>query len=151
TVKPGLETAAYRVEPLLEVRSEENGEIWAEKNLSVLSNPEVVLVDMIRSGKVHEIASPKPLPIAAGVLDRDNKPRMVVIGDARFANNAYIVPGLPYYDFLTSSIEWLAERPDNIGIAPQQTGSFSLRETDINPNRLLFLPLGLAVLGLIAL
>ena len=91
--------------------------------------------------------------MAVTVSDRDPKepgrgdrPRMVVFGDASIASNV----SSRGYDLLTSSFEWLAERPQNMGIEPKESSSFTL-QPGTNVSRMVWLPLGLMALGFLGL
>ncbi len=151
SVQPGKAPGGFQVETLLQVEEDFNGPVWAETNLRVLENPALYVFDLRRGGKLDSKKSREPIPVAVGVLDKEGKPRMAVFGDARFASNRFVRHPAGYYDFLTSTIEWLAERPGNIGIRPRETSLFELQPEQLNRARLIWLPLGLVLLVFVAL
>jgi hypothetical protein len=107
---------------------------------------------------VSESSLPSGPPGAMG--QQDQKPRMVVFGDAGFASDQPL-PGVQpgrgtaqvdflYYSLFASSLAWLRERPAAIGIEPKKRDEYKMNE-DTDTGRLLWLPAGLmfvTVLGL---
>jgi hypothetical protein len=84
------------------------------------------------------------------------QPRMVVFGDADWVTDQYIngqLGGL-YYDLFTSCLAWLRERSD-IGTSAnaevKQRKAYKLNVPEANLGRLRYLPLGLSLLGVLAL
>jgi hypothetical protein len=81
----------------------------------------------------------KPLPVAvvvtenafdpsdphAGMRPGSSKPRLLVYGMASFASNPLVDADTPYFAILASSIEWLRERPANIGIEPKKHDTYA--------------------------
>jgi hypothetical protein len=139
----------YHVEKLLQVQTMPNGKFWEETSTLAMRNPAAFLGSI--AAKVDQLASPEPISVAVAVSDREQRPRMVVLGDSAFADNQFIQREPHFYDFLTSSIEWLVERPGNIGISPRESKSFSIRADDIHPSRMKYLPLGLLLLSFLGL
>ncbi|MCI0464891.1 MAG: GldG family protein [Gemmataceae bacterium] len=160
SVKPVATPGMHQVDPILQVQESVNGPFWSEPDLNTVLTPDGrpvpgrlvnYLQNLNRQGLLDSRKSPEPLPVAVAVSDRDGRPRMVVFGDARFASNLSIRSRTPYYDFLVSSVEWLAERPGNIGIRPKVTTFYELPTKEMNRQRLIWLPLGLTMLTLIGL
>jgi hypothetical protein len=151
TVRPEP-NPAFQAEPLLEVYPDRQN-FWVETELRhLVANPIAYMSNLMQAGKLEEKFSRQPVPVAVTVTDRDQKPRAVVIGGVGFASNSSINRrGIPYYDFLTSSLEWLAERPSNIGIRPKEFTTFAVSPARVNFTRMVFLPLGLVLLGTVGL
>jgi hypothetical protein len=148
TVRPGSGTGGFFAEPLLEVqRSSKQQYFWPETDWNHLLNLSNYLLSLRASGKLAEKASDESLPVALAVSDSQQKPRLVVFGDARFASNSVSMDA-PYYDFITSCIEWLAERPANIGIKPKESSTFVL-PGNVDYSRMTWLPLALMVLAVV--
>jgi hypothetical protein len=150
-IRPNAEAV---VEPLLVATRELNDDFWAETNVDVLANPFAYLLSLKEKGLLETKSSSKPIPVAVGVSMPEGgrkKPVLAVFGDARFASNRYVEGSAPYYDFLVSTIQWLAERPARIGIRPRETVTYDIQVDQINQSRLLWLPVSLVVLFFIAL
>jgi hypothetical protein len=151
SVRSQAPTGAYEVQTLLEVGPKLNGTFWAETDLNVLRNLGAYLQNLAVEDKLDAKKSNEPIPVAVGVTDRGGKPRLAVFGDARFASNLFVRGPAPYYDFLTSTIEWLAERPENMGIRPRESTSYTIQPEAVNKQRLIWLPLGLVLLFFVGL
>jgi hypothetical protein len=140
------------VEPLLVATKQLNKEVWAETNPEGYRDPLGYLDSLRAAGVLEAKGSAKPLPVAVAVSDRTTKkPVMAVFGDTRFASNRYVEADAPYYDFLVSTIQWLAERPSRIGILPRVTTTYEIQPERVNKPRLLWLPLGLVLLFFVGL
>ncbi|HYT89126.1 MAG TPA: Gldg family protein [Gemmataceae bacterium] len=152
SVEPIPSPGGFEAVPLMEVAEDRrNGPVWAETDLEVLREPFRYLQRLEDKGLLDAKKSRKPVSVAVAVTDRDRKPRLVIFGDARFASNRFVHTPIPYYDFLTSSIEWLAERPGNIGIKPRESNFFVLQPEKVNKDRLIWLPLALVLMALVGL
>ena len=154
SVRPVATPGLFEVEPILEVRVfPEVGQraFWAETDFTAVRNAWNYLAVLEREGRLEAKVSREPIPVAVAVSDRSRKPRMVVFGDARFASNRFVRHPARYYDFLTGSIEWLAERPQNIEIKPKESVAYTLQLDKINQSRLIWLPLGLTLFVLAGL
>jgi hypothetical protein len=148
TVRPGSSPGGYITEPLLEVRRSNRQQVyWTETDWNHLLNLPNYLLSLRATGKLSEKATDEALPVCLAVSDSQQKPRMVVFGDARFASNSVSMDA-PYYDFITSCIEWLAERPANIGIKPKESSTFVL-SGNVDYSRMTWLPLGLMLLAVV--
>lgn len=91
---------------------------WAETNLELLRNKRQVEED------AKDRKGPVPVAVAVtkkieGDENKGKEMRMVVIGDADFANNR-MINNLYNIDFFLNSVNWLAEESDLISIAPKQ-------------------------------
>jgi len=148
SVRPGAGPGAFSAEALLELqRAPYQQAFWPETDWNLLGNLGAYLQSLRTSGKIREKISDEPVPVALAVSDREQKPRMVVIGDGWFVSNV-LPPSAPYYDFLVSCMEWLVERPANIGIKPKESSSFALG-ANVSYGRMILLPLGLMLLGIV--
>jgi hypothetical protein len=150
SVRPSPVPGKFKAEPLLQVTPELNKPFWVEStNVGLLYSAVATrnYVAALRAqGEVEDKATSEPVPVAVAVQDAEGRPRLAVFGDARFASNLFVEGPAPYYDFLTSTIEWLVERPSNIGVQPRVSGTFEIRAEDVNTRRLIWLPLGLVML-----
>ncbi|MFL5243254.1 MAG: Gldg family protein [Gemmataceae bacterium] len=178
TVQPKMEGnpmqpgSTFRAEPLLVAIAQPN-QIWAETDFGlnaaalakdILSNPRKAE----NQEKIAQIFSNQVLSVAVAVsetppVDPMNpharlsskgspKPRMVVIGNAVFASDQYLGGPLgansASFDLLTSCLAWLREKPNSIGLDPKDRDRYRLEPTT-NISRLLFLPSGLMLLGIV--
>jgi hypothetical protein len=158
--------STFQAEPLLLVPPGLN--VWADENLQ--AEPARYVRDL-REHHRKELAeklSPEPIPVAVAVTEStrpvnpndphafmnpasDQKPRLVVFGDATFACNAAVRQGnLMGADFLASSLAWLRERPEAIGIPPKKRGEYQMKP-DTNVGRMVSLPFVLMSCGVIGL
>ena len=111
--------------------------------------------------------STSPLPVMMAVSEspprghpgtppQPEKPKMVVFGDAAFVANASAASreAKLEFDLFISAIEWLRDRPENIGIEPRSYKYYEMDRAIAEPGyleRLRFMPLlaaSLAVFGL---
>jgi hypothetical protein len=150
TVTPVKSAENYQADTILHVTEPANGRFWAENNVAaVMGDPRDFVQDMLALGKLNFAAN--PLPVGAAVTDRDNKPRAMVFGDYTFISTTIqrtSPDASDYYDFFRSCLTWLAERNvDDIGISPKESGVYRPKD-DISLSRLIWLPIGLMVLGL---
>lgn len=150
-----------RAEPLLATL--EGLPVWAEKDLQ--ASPTQLMNAMAKDRNLQrEKLSREPLPVAVVVSEQSmpsgfghpptpGKPKAVAVGDATFVTNKYVdeQAGNPiYFDLFVGLLDWLRERPTNIGIEPRTYQSYSLdRGTD--QARLLLLDPALIVLGIVGL
>lgn len=154
TVKPSAGAAGgWRATSILEVRSQ--GQIlWAEKNMNAFRDLEGYVRGLFVRGRLKGIGVREPLSVGVAVTDRDQTPRLVVYGAARMASNSPVFsrnePPPPYKDLIVSSLEWMAERPENIGIAPKKTNYYRFKG-EVAAGRMILLPFGLMSLGILGL
>jgi hypothetical protein len=107
--------------------------------------------ETVSQAGMEERASPRDIPFALAITDNGSappgtppprpEPRLVVFGDATFVTNPFIhkTGGDPNYDLFFSALGWLRERPADIGIAPKERESFTLRQ-DVSAGALVGLP-----------
>jgi hypothetical protein len=146
---------------------------WAEAN--VAAEPSRLVADIMRNEeerakKIRAIRSTMgSLAVAVAVTESnfnpndphammrgptEQKPRMVVFGTAGMASNRNMAEqaGTLNFDLLASTIDWLRDRPNTIGIAAKQRNAFVLvRGSDAEDFRMKYLPIMLVaacVLGL---
>jgi hypothetical protein len=125
-------------------------------------DPSDIIKDLARNEAElqKKIRARRPLTIGAAVVDTGldphagmpgappppstgAKPRMFVVGNASMANNQNMDErsGRLYFDLLGSTIEWLRDRPQNIGIEPKKRSAFVLTtKSDGEWYRMIFLP-----------
>lgn len=160
---PAMKQPGYRAEELLLTIFRRT---WAEPNLQVA--PSELVGDLIKRrpeeldklGKgrlpvslaVSEAGGLPDIPEHAGMVSPDAKPRMVVFGDATLASNYVMAEtsGMIYYDLFASSLAWLRERPQNIGIEAKKRDTYTMDQAT-NVTRLITLPLILMLAGAIGL
>jgi hypothetical protein len=78
---------------------------------------------------------------------KGQKPRLLVLGNARFASDEGLQRysargrgvGYPFIDLVSSSLAWLRERPNSIGLDPKNRKVFMLSEKT-NVSRMIHLP-----------
>lgn len=161
----GAAPGAFRAEVLLQ--TSDIG-VWAEDNLS---DPTGLANEYYTSRRedLRKKISREPLPVAvvvseagAGPDARDphqfmnqqpgrDTPRLVVFGDATVASNRYMRGSdTTVYSLIASSLSWLRERPENIGIEAKKRDVFALSPTT-NISRLIWLPAGLMLFGIVGL
>lgn len=153
TVNPVPGAGLYQAETILHVQDPPNGVFWADTEFrSILLNAPGYIQFLRRTDKLEAKRSTEPRPVVVAVTDRSQKPRLIVVGDALPATNMYINKPAPYYDFLRSSLEWLAERPvEKLGIDAKERSTYVVdaQELDKNMTRLVLLPLGLIIIGIV--
>jgi hypothetical protein len=100
---------------------------------------------------VSESAGPPPSPM--GGPPPATKPRLAVFGSASWVGNARVDEqraAEPNFDLFVSTLDWLRERPTNIGVEPRTFKNYSM-DRSVNPARLLFLPPLLALVAILGL
>lgn len=148
TVRGGTGPGNFTAETILEAQqSADQLGFWTETDGNLMLNLSPYLKQLITTGRFKDKFSDEALPVAVGVTDREQRPRMVVFGDATFVSNIAAL-NAPYYDFVISSMEWLAERPANIGIKPKESSTFVLG-SNVNYRGMILLPVGLMILAIV--
>lgn len=148
-VKEATGASGYRAQTILEVPVSQ-AIVWIETNFNGLVNPYRMAQFRLQNNDAIRNRETEPVSVAVAVSDSEQKPRMVVIGDAQnFSNDP--ISNAPYQDFFVSSLEWLADRPANIGIEPKKSNMYVIRNTDINLLQMSLVPFGLMFLALVGL
>lgn len=155
TVRPGSSAEGYRAETVLVVPPLPQFIYWADKNLDAVRNPQFRFITLLRNPDTfRKYLFRENRPVAVAVKDRDGKPRMVVYGAAVWATDMPVVPlgrpSPPYQALFASTLEWLGERPEFIGIPPR-TSKFYMIKSDASVERMTFVPLSVMLLGFIGL
>jgi hypothetical protein len=155
TVRPaGRGAAGFRAEVLMEVEPQAEERVFVDKDLGGLRNIQAYLNRLILTGQLDERRLREPQPVAVTVTDRDGKARMVVFGDGRLASN-FPIPtrgiSIPYKQLMLSSFAWLTNRPEDISDIPPKRSNYYRIAGNVDLRRMLLLPFGLMVLGLIGL
>ena len=141
--------------------------IWAETNLQ--TGDYMPLVKEMHNGAVllgTIGCSTVPLCVAIAVsetppgsamnphaaLQGEDKPRLVVMGDASWVSNVFMAErsNAVNYDLFTSMLSWLRERPNSIGIDAKKRETYTLPE-DANLGRMFWTPLILMLVGIVGL
>jgi ABC-type uncharacterized transport system len=153
----------YRAIPLLTTL--DRLPVWAESDLQ--ANGVRTAQAMATDKKLAEQRLAKePLPIAVivtestralpGAAPNPEKPKLAVYGDATFVSNALGGrSGEAYsvmFDLFAGTLDWLRERPTNIGIEPRMAATYELTpDAQLKETQLKFLPLLVSVVGVLGL
>jgi hypothetical protein len=137
--------------------------VWVEPNLhadalqmgrDLLNNREEAMAKLSKAPVSVAVAvgEPDAMDPHASFRPAKVKPRLVVFGDATLASNPYTTElgGTYHFDLLRSTLDWLRERPSNIGIKPKERDTFVLKP-DTNKYRMILLPAMLMFTGVIGL
>jgi hypothetical protein len=98
--------------------------------------------------------NPNPMDPHARMRNTNSRPRLIVFGNANCAANRMMdeESGFANYALVASSIEWLRDRPANIGIEPKKRDVFAMEpKTGAEGFRMVFLPLFLVVTSILGL
>jgi hypothetical protein len=141
---------AFTAETILQVPLDE-GAVVATSNLLELQRPEDFLRGLIARNQLANRALTEPPSVAVAVTDKDQKPRLIVMGTSLFITNYNMQSNATgAYDLQVSFLEWLAERPGGMDIRPKETGTYTI-DPDISRAQVVFLPAWLMVVGIIGL
>jgi hypothetical protein len=144
--------------------------VWSETNLS--ADPPLLAKKMAQEinsnrNKGDELFEKWPKSLAVAVSERakpadprmpaqggeDETPRIVVFGNTTFAANPNMeegrAPGV-YYDLFGSSLAWLRERPQQIGVRAKEFQNFSLAP-DVDLSLLILQPALMMTSAIVAL
>jgi hypothetical protein len=82
----------------------------------------------------------------------NEKPRMIVVGDASWVSNLFMSEQLEAknFDVFNSMLSWLRERPNNIGVDAKKRETFAF-SPDVDISRMFWMPCILMVVGVIGL
>lgn len=129
---------------------------WTESNLKI--DPMQTLNGFLRDPQQRKRISRDPIPVAAAVTESapptaasqtpTNRPRLIAVGDATWVSNPFMVTANG--DVFIAMLDWLRERPANIGIPPREYDNFLLQPT-ASGWRMLVLPGVLALAGVVGL
>jgi ABC-type uncharacterized transport system len=141
--------------------------IWAEPDLQ--ADPIRILNDLQKNprdlkAKLSEQSIPVAVAVSESAASADphafmrpqagQTPRLVVFGDATLACNRFTTDrrgnSLPY-DVIANTMDWLREKPSNIGIEPKSRNMFTIDTANTNLYRMIFLPAALMLLGILGL
>jgi hypothetical protein len=156
------EANVYRAQPIFV--ADPRLDIWKETNLK--TDPLQLLREFLQRGQLGPKLSDQPIPVVVAVsemmpggsgphafMQSEDKPRLVVFGDATWAGNRYMAENVAangYYDLFASTLAWLREKPSNIGIEPKKRDFYTLG-TEANVSRMVWLPFLLMVVGVLGL
>jgi hypothetical protein len=146
----------FRAEPILETVPLGNIPVWVDTNFQALRNLEAHIISLQESGRFEDLRRRDAIPVGLAVTDRDQKPRLLVFGAARWASNyPQGLPGLSpedNKDLFVSSLEWLVERRlPSIGISPKRSNFYRLRVPEGAFGRMAWLPASIMILGIVGL
>jgi hypothetical protein len=140
----------FQAETILQVPFDE-GPVVATSNLLEVQRADEFLAGLIRRGQLANRALTEPPSVAVAVTDKDQKPRLIVLGTSLFITNYNMQSNATgAYDLQVSFLEWLAERPGGMDIRPKETGTYTI-DPDISRAQVVFLPAWLMVVGIIGL
>jgi hypothetical protein len=173
-MNPIQQGSPFRAETLL-IAVAQREPIWAETDFAlnaaqlaqdVLANPR----KPENQEKIAQILSNRVLPVGVAVSEAppmdpmsphgrlgqkgSAKPRLIAIGNAAFASDQNLGgpqgASSPLFDLITSSLAWLRERPNSIGLDPKDRDRYRLEPTT-NILRLVFLPSGLMLMMIVGM
>jgi hypothetical protein len=157
-MRPESSASNYQPQGILEVNPRTVPLFWEETDLQTMINPLGYLSALARNPRQLLLpkASKEPIPVGQAVKNRTtDQPVLVALGDASMASNEgspTMSRGTIYYDFLVSCLEWLAGRPQNIGIEPRKTNYYTLTNPDnIRFSAIVVVPAALLLLGVAGL
>ena len=152
TVSPsfGGNAFGYSAEPLIIIPPKLNSVSWGERDAKHVLEARDYIASLVADKKIIGKFSDQPLPVGVTVFDKEDDPRMVVMGDATFIENNNMETQ-PYRDFMLSCVAIMANRPQMIGIEAKKTSTFKLDPVNFSLSRMTLLPLGLMVLGIAGL
>ena len=144
--------------------------VWAETNLDLRKIDDLTSArfldkndqpDLQKLEAAKRDPKSRSLPIAVTVVERqaptsphqaaDGKPKMIVIGNSVIASDAAMGSDQARYCYsiISSSLAYLREKPNLIGIEPKQRGSYKLN-IDADVGTMLLQPLAFMFLGVVA-
>jgi hypothetical protein len=107
-------------------------------------------------GQVLAKASREPISIAVAVKDKEDRPRLVVYGDAEMASDLPIfgrfrnIPvGETFFNLFVSTLDYLTDRP-GVGARPKESKLYTL-DNSVPSTPLAYLPAWLMSLGIFGL
>jgi hypothetical protein len=152
----------FRVDPIIYV--DPNTFIWAESQVG--ADFKALTDEYTKRGEMQDLISRTAISIAVAVSETSNpslgnphvslqdndKPRMIVVGDASWLCNFFMGErlGTLNYDIFNSMLAWLRERPNNIGIDAKKRESYALAP-NADLSRMFWVPSILMVVGVIGL
>ncbi len=161
------EAARVRAETLMLTDPFLPPDVWTVTTLK--ADPYQLMKDMARDEQAQNKLASEPLSVAVAVSEpvqpsdpsdphafmrqQDQKPRLVVFGDATFASNQFMAEGRGFYNFplFSSTLAWLRERPSNIGLPPKSHNTFALNVSEDVSQRMRWLPAVLMFVGILGL
>ncbi|CAN5396182.1 hypothetical protein BH10PLA2_BH10PLA2_03030 [soil metagenome] len=153
----------YTQEPILLANPQAG--IWAESNVGADFSSLVREYD--RRGNLGDLLSQTPLTVGMAITESsgaptpgnphaapqgNEKPRMIVVGDATWVSNLFMSEQLEAknFDVFNSMLSWLRERPNNIGVDAKKRETFAF-SPDVDISRMFWMPCILMVVGVIGL
>jgi ABC-type uncharacterized transport system len=124
-IKPLSATGRFKADSLFQLDPKEL-DFWAETSPLAFTNISNY-AQTVRKNPEKYVPLLEPLPVAVTVTEGVGelaKPRMVVFGDTEFIMNDERVLQA-YYDLVTSSLEWMAEKGGFIGPRPRESLSYN--------------------------
>jgi hypothetical protein len=170
-VKPGAEPpgsppGGYHADSLL--LAPDTLLVWAESN--VAADPSALANDLLKNEKDREAKlSTEPISLAVAVTETSanadphafmrpqagqQTPRLVVFGNSTMASNRATSERRgndTYYEIIANTLDWLREKPSNIGIEPKTRNVFTIDRENTSLTRMILLPAALMLLGILGL
>jgi hypothetical protein len=142
---------------------------WAETNLR--ASPVELAQDLIKEENTAELRKKlgQNIPVAVTVGEPtppsltdphaalrgggEQKPRMVVFGGSTFCSNRYmaLTEDDMYYELFASSLAWLRERPQNIGVEPKRRNTYKLKVPEEDSTRMHLMPALFMLISIVGL
>jgi hypothetical protein len=142
--------------------------IWAEADLQADAARIINDLQKLSPQELENKLSKQPIPVAVVVSESapsadphafmrpqtGQTPRLAVFGDATLACNRYTSDqrgNTLQYEVIANTMDWLREKPSNIGIEPKTRNMFTLDTVNTDLYRMIFLPAALMFLGILGL
>jgi hypothetical protein len=142
--------------------------IWAEADLQ--ADPARIINDLqkLSPQELENKLSKQPIPVAVVVSESaasadphafmrpqaGQTPRLAIFGDATLACNKFTSDrrgNTLQYEVIANTMDWLREKPSNIGIEPKTRNVFSIDTANTSLSRMILLPAALMLLGILGL
>lgn len=147
-----------------------SGQVLLESNLRI--DPVQYMQDMLKDDRIDELGkrlSEEEIPVGVAVSEPqalppssdphafmrqpEQKPRLLVVGNASWVSNAYMAEGRSSSNFVlfNSMVSWLREKPANIGLEPKKRNVFVMNLSEDALSRMRWLPAMILFVGIIGL
>jgi hypothetical protein len=141
--------------------------VWADADLQ--ADPARIINDLQKNAKDLEVKlSRQPISVAVAVSESAasadphafmrpqavQTPRLVVFGDATIACNRFASDrrgNTLQYEVVANTLDWLREKPSNIGIEAKTRNVFTIDRENTSLSRMILLPAALMLLGILGL
>jgi hypothetical protein len=164
-VRAGQGGGNFTAQSKVLLQSRPRARVWVEKDLRTDLQQQAQMI-LRNPAEAKRLVSESPVPAAVIVTETappppvpggpppEAKPRLAVFGDTTWVTNEYASErsGQANFSFFASVLDWLVERPSSIGVESKALPVYAMdpKAAD-NVARLYFLPLVLALVGIVGL